>query len=861
MKVRLVFKVGDQFPVDYFKRNMGCLDGMLVDYYAEGMYWPELSDHMKKVYAIVEMDVTEAEWPTIQTALAAAVEPKPAWIAKDKPDYINWRARKRLVTLSALATALGDSKIETQWRDATVMQPKPLAWATVAGLLKDSTVLNPPITDLHIVTAGVYDVGSAAGDDYASWAAAAADTGNQTNHLQFQQNSDLAAVATAVWTHTVGAGFIFNITSNDWHHGNTTRGNITGIGFNGSMLDLRMEGPGTVNVYYLRFRRTTAGAAATSAAITINSIDTACLINLAYIIHDGYSLQGCGILINDTTPIVYTTLNLIYACNGAQIDVDAANATNVTENNTCNSGGTGIDVGNQTDTYRRNACYANTTDFANRGNATGDRNQSDDATAANANWAAGTNNQINGDPAVDFNSGNNVHPKYVRPTDGGVLELATGGTYLAGNINDIGLRPWATYGYWIGCKANPGPVTEPDFTDPSIYVNGSQYAFAFRKFHEATHADTINHPLVLTEANIPAAMADTFWATVAADGSDIVITNAVGTELATEIVGINVGAQTMTIWAKYDDMDDQEGDADGDAVFMIQWGGTGRTLASTAVYDGNYNSNTDHHAWWHLESAADGTAEDAAGHYDLTEGGTIVDAAAQVDNGSDFESGDAADCLYHANAGNFEFNQAFTVLAWLKRENIGAWMTFLGRFDSAANANRGWAIGANDTNLFNFTLCNDSNPVVRVYVTFPANVSVVNQFIVGRSSGSGTAAGLSMFYNHILQTRTTVNDTLAGNTIITGQRFNLGVNNNPLSSWYDGIEDEMRIVPVAMIAADIRTHYNNEYSNTTNGVWDWGTNLGTYPTPSPSPSPTPRRVVLAGLQTKIANTVGVGVGF
>ncbi len=373
----------------------------------------------------------------------------------------------------------------------------------------------------------------------------------------------------------------------------------------------------------------------------------------------------------------------------------------------------------------------------------------------------------------------------------------------------------------------------------------------------------------MTEAELSAAQETFFFTTnpPAADGSDIVVVAhpAAGApvELPREILDINIGAGTFSIWARYDDLDDEYGDALADAVFSIQWGGDGPTLAATDVYDDNYVQVDDYEFCWHMEDAASGTVPDAAGHYDGTEDGTVDNAAGQVDGAGDFERGDANDGVRNNAAANLERTDLWTVMAWVRPETVGINEHLMGNNINAAPY-QGWQVSPQSTNAIGMWLINNYGANLWARAEMPSADTGWSghagtwHMIVFTYSGTGTVAGMRGYYDGREIPLTTVRDTLGANSIQSGDPLNVGNRGMPLGSageWFDGRIDEARVIQHAagvLSREDIRTHYNNEYTSGDNGVWDWAENTGTNPG-APAAE--------AAGQPKIANTIGVGAGF
>lgn len=175
---------------------------------------------------------------------------------------------------------------------------------------------------------------------------------------------------------------------------------------------------------------------------------------------------------------------------------------------------------------------------------------------------------------------------------------------------------------------------------------------------------------------------------------------------------------------------------------------------------------------------------------------------------------------------SFEYTQPFTVCAWVLPGQPNSASVFLGKLNlnSSHTIWQGWDFGHNGggndffgTSLF-FQLANSST--VRAAITSPTNSLHLGQwsFVCAVSDGSGTAAGLKIYINGILQSAGSVTvDALAGNTIINTVPFAIGgMTTNTSSEGYErfvGNINQVTLWNAALNSTQINALYNNKSPN------------------------------------------------
>src|SRR6185312_4592963 len=137
---------------------------------------------------------------------------------------------------------------------------------------------------------------------------------------------------------------------------------------------------------------------------------------------------------------------------------------------------------------------------------------------------------------------------------------------------------------------------------------------------------------------------------------------------------------------------------------------------------------------------------------------------------------------------------------------------------------QGWDFGHNGagtdtfgTSLF-FQLAN-SGTVRATVSSYPANNLHIGQwsFVCATSDGSGTAAGLKIYVNGVLQSVGSSNDTLAGHSIVNTVPFTIGGGaTNSASEGYQrfvGNINQVTLWNIALSQAQINALYSNHSPN------------------------------------------------
>lgn len=231
----VVIKVGDLPQATGFK------DGMVVTVLDAS---EPLSDHMKRVFAIVCIDDKDPIMVEVEAALLPQDEDDP----KGLP-------RSNVLKLADLADLCGDASLEAAWRSTDVVDPStPGSLDKLKFELASQDQIEQP--DLNVVTSGSFTVGTAG--NYANWTTAAADTGNLTGNLTFTMISSFTEATVPSFTPNLN-GFTLKLTTASPHNGDPTTGyqwTYNGASFGLTFTPSAMTGGGVFEVGGFRINQT-----------------------------------------------------------------------------------------------------------------------------------------------------------------------------------------------------------------------------------------------------------------------------------------------------------------------------------------------------------------------------------------------------------------------------------------------------------------------------------------------------------------------------------------------------------------------------------------------------------------------------
>ena len=198
--------------------------------------------------------------------------------------------------------------------------------------------------------------------------------------------------------------------------------------------------------------------------------------------------------------------------------------------------------------------------------------------------------------------------------------------------------------------------------------------------------------------------------------------------------------------------------------------------------------------------------------------------SAKIDGGLHF-GGSTGDDVSIANESNFDFerNNPFTIEYWSKPtslqtgkvcpvsklQNSGSFPGYeIGHNISAAAGN-------NTPGYLRMILVNSATSTKHQIVVSTSSATNLNDgnwhHYVYTYSGSGTAAGVSIYQDGVALSLSSDEDDLASNSILNNTPVHIGSRENA-GNWYNGLLDEVRISNNVRGANWITTEYNNQSS-------------------------------------------------
>jgi len=421
--IAVVIKIGDNGPYKHLS---------IVDYYDYDDWYgkpPVLSDHMGKVYGIVEVPRTYKQ--NIKDMMAL------------NNSYTAVESTKTRIVLDS--DVVGDELI-SDWQSEKTVDPVKQSGVWVFKSAECLSVTK----DFNVVASGSYTVGGGVGDDYATWAAAATDVAAiLTGDLTFTQTTATTEVANCLFSSAIDIkGYTLTLESNNPHYGDPTAGNL--ISLNGAIWGIWVDvsdtaaTAGTVEIKHLYEKRVAAGGATSMYECNGRNV------NINFSIHDcladGNSIDGSrGQFRFSDARGTWECYNCVawdgqygyFVRDGANKTIENCAAYSVQFG--------GFELWNLACTVRNCVSFDNGTDYSNHVNATGRYNVSSDATATNANWGAGVGNIPNTAAAACVQS--------VDDTNSTFFDILVGGTLIgAGEANTIAERTTC-----IRNRAVPGP--------------------------------------------------------------------------------------------------------------------------------------------------------------------------------------------------------------------------------------------------------------------------------------------------------------------------------------------------------------------------------------------------------------------
>lgn len=246
--------------------------------------------------------------------------------------------------------------------------------------------------------------------------------------------------------------------------------------------------------------------------------------------------------------------------------------------------------------------------------------------------------------------------------------------------------------------------------------------------------------------------------------------------------------------------------------------------------------------WWRSDDDTYPTIVDhSSGSHNGTlvnmEVGDLVDLVPSFETTKciDFNGGD-----HYASMGNvlsYEYNQPFSAFCWMKSSDSGDFMLIAKRKNSGDY--EGWALEQDGVNnQLVGQLRADTDHKLKIMGTTDLKNALSGWHLVGFTyDGSGSASGMKLYINGVLESSTVVEDTLGGNSIIHTGPLCLA-SREGTGQFYDGRLTEVSMWGKELSAAEVAEIYNSgkpanlyKHSATSdiNGWWRLGNSL-TYPT-------------------------------
>ena len=409
-----IFKVGDLEGKETMR------DGALVTYIDPDVWNPDISDHMKKVFAIIKLN--KSVWLDKCKSSIQPIEDSDGKLLHERAFAIDFDEIETELKLNSYTSNLRSGQ-KQEIIDGTKLS---------ISFLKDVTNIEKRgLFDLNAVSSGSFTVGS--GGSYTTWALASADMIDLTGNLTFTQISNITDSANLfIFGQQVGSN-ILTMTSDTPPNGDPTAGHIwTWAGAAGNLaISYKFKSTASSVVNLEKFNMDCTGAGFNSQSFIVqNTFSDVGLYNIRDNIFNGGAGPRRGIDLRSDTSTLSVWNNKLFNYSGAfgagiYVVTDSLHANSRIENNSVDNCQVGIEMNSLAGTLNNNVCTNNTTDFKNIGSATGNNNASEDTTSGNGNWSTGANNNISITPSNEFVSLVDTVSTYLKVKSGGVC--ATGG--------------------------------------------------------------------------------------------------------------------------------------------------------------------------------------------------------------------------------------------------------------------------------------------------------------------------------------------------------------------------------------------------------------------------------------------------
>lgn len=336
------------------------------------------------------------------------------------------------------------------------------------------------------------------------------------------------------------------------------------------------------------------------------------------------------------------------------------------------------------------------------------------------------------------------------------------------------------------------------------WYNGSwDYRVKITVLAAEVDADLTDFPVYVDLSDLPVGFHTNVNQT---DARDIRVTTSDGTtEIPREVVFYTAASDTGELHFKGDVANATDTD------FYIYYGNAGASDYATTDTYGRNNVWSGYHFVAHLQANATDSKAGATG--------TVTDATladSQIYKGYSFAGGISNDNIDYNDIVNLEWNQGWSISAWLKAGTADRNMQAVSKvepisdytgfaFYKSSNAQGGHSMGIDIIQTYP-TKC------LRVTGSTAINDNTLRLHHL-TYSGSGLNTGLKLYVNAALETNSVkVDSTTLDGTIVSTSDFMIGNRDTTatnVQAW-DGLIDEVRVASSVLSATWISTEHSNQ---------------------------------------------------
>lgn len=326
--------------------------------------------------------------------------------------------------------------------------------------------------------------------------------------------------------------------------------------------------------------------------------------------------------------------------------------------------------------------------------------------------------------------------------------------------------------------------------------------------HSKVNADLTNFPIYVKLGDFGSGHG--FWSHVLSSGADIRVTSSDGTtELPIEVVKIDTSAKTGEIHFKASSL----ANATNSDFYLYYGNGDASAYATSATY-GRNNVWTGYGGVWHLQQDPSGSApqeiDSTGNNNNLTSAGSMTASdlvAGQISNGIDLDGSN--DKLTASDSSTLEA-AAVTVQTWIKSGVHTGVATLVGRTGGGSGKYkmRFGCASASDICMQVSASGLVQSPSLDVVTDYLQN-STTWYMIHGTYSSTDKCR---IYKNGTEKSTGTSPNGVIGTT--SSQSFETGASTSDSSFW-PGVQDEVRMIASVLSSTWISTEYNNQGSPST----------------------------------------------